>query len=74
MAIKIIVSNKNFNGERGGFTFRQGVAIVEDEAKGRALANSFGYEIEEIKDEKKEEAKAEAPKKASRKKAKKDEE
>lgn len=49
MAIKIIVPNKNFNGFRGGFKFMNGIAIVEDEEKGREFAKHFGYEIEEDK-------------------------
>jgi hypothetical protein len=72
MAIKVSVRNKDFNGYRGGVYFKNGVGVFEDEAKGRSLAHSFGYEI--VEEEKKDEDKKEAPKKASRKKAKKDEE
>ena len=53
MAIKIIVKNKDFNGVRGGYKFEKGVAIVEDEKKGREFAAHFGYEVEEIKEAKK---------------------
>jgi hypothetical protein len=71
VAIKVKVPNGNFDGVRGGIKFEKGVGIFEDEAKGREIAASFGYEIvEDVKVE----DKTEAPKKASRKKAKKDEE
>jgi hypothetical protein len=66
LAIKVVVKNKGLNGEHVGLHFVDGVAIVEDEAKGRKIAASFGYEI--IEDEKKSEPKKEAPKKNSRKK------
>jgi hypothetical protein len=64
MAIKVKVPNGNFNGERGGIKFEKGIGIFEDEAKGREIASSFGYEIIE---EKKEESKEEEPKKTTRK-------
>jgi hypothetical protein len=67
LAIKVIVPNKGLNGKHLGLNFVNGVAIVEDEAKGREIADSFCYEIEEEKDEKTSEAK-----KTSRKVTKKD--
>ena len=64
MAIKIEVPSKQFNGERGGIDFVNGVAIVEDEAKGRAIANQLGYKVIE---EEKPKAKPASRKKAASK-------
>lgn len=66
MAIKVIVKDKNFNGERGGVKFEKGVGIFEDEERGRELADSLRYKVEEI-EKPKPKAKP-APKKTTAKK------
>lgn len=70
MAIKIKVPNANFNGERGGVQFKNGVGIFEDEELGKRIAYDKGYEIIELDKEK--ETKAETKKttkKTTKKKA-----
>lgn len=66
MAIKVIIPNSKFNGEDYGVKFKDGVAIFEDEARGRNIADSLRYEVEEI-EKPKPKAKP-APKKTTAKK------
>ncbi|MDF2612547.1 MAG: hypothetical protein K0S71_333 [Clostridia bacterium] len=48
MAIKIKVSNPNFNGFRAGIRFYNGVGTFEDLVLGKRIAEELGYKIEEI--------------------------
>lgn len=75
MAIVVKVPSETFKGIRGEVQFVNGVGRFEDEAKGRELANSLGYEIVEAKKAEKVEAPSaevvedEKPKRTTRKKA-----
>lgn len=62
MAVKVIVPNKGYNEVFLGVEFKDGVGIFEDEALAKSVAETLGYEIEEIK-EAKAPAKKSAPKK-----------
>lgn len=52
MPVKVIVPNKNYNESYFGEQFVNGVAVFEDEKKGREIAERLGYQVEEIKVEK----------------------
>ncbi|MGG0487258.1 hypothetical protein ABEY65_28310 [Priestia aryabhattai] len=47
MAIEVHVPNKAYNGVLGGVHFRRGVGVFEDEARGKVIAEEFGFEIVE---------------------------
>lgn len=51
MAIKVIVPNKNYTAVYHGEQFTKGVAIFEDEDKGRLIAGRLGYKVEPVEAE-----------------------
>ena len=60
---KVIVPNKQFNGERFGVKFENGEAVGEfDKNQLKDIALN-GFTVEEVQEEKKEAPKKEAPKK-----------
>ncbi|MFG3611438.1 hypothetical protein [Rummeliibacillus stabekisii] len=64
MSVKVIVPNKNYSQKFAGVPFVNGVGIFEDEALGRRIAVTMGYELEAEAAEKA--PKAEAPKKETK--------
>lgn len=68
MAVKVTVPNKNYNEFYFGVQFKNGVAVFEDEKKGKEVASRLGYQVEEIPAVKAEENKP-APKRKPAKKA-----
>lgn len=66
MAIKVKVSNTNFNGFRAGVRFYNGVATFEDVSLGKRIAEALGYMVEELSEDNMDDKKS--PKKAPIKK------
>lgn len=66
MAVKVIVPNKHYNTTAFGVQFVDGVAVFEDEAFAKQVAERFGYQIE-VEEKPKAEKKAPAKKKAPKK-------
>ena len=50
MSVKIIASNKSFEGSRAGIRFSKGIGIFDDRELGVKIAEAFGYEIREDDD------------------------
>lgn len=48
MAVKVTVPNKGYNEYYFGVHFIDGVAVFEDEDKGKKVASRLGYKVEEI--------------------------
>lgn len=51
MAVKVIVPNKNYTAVYHGVQFTKGVAVFEDEDKGRLIAGRLGYKVEPVEAE-----------------------
>lgn len=67
MAVKVIVPNTHYNAVFLGVQFKDGVGIFEDEELAKNIAQTLGYKVEPIEEEKAEAKKAPEKKSTAKK-------